>query len=290
MKDLVSGVDKLFAQIKNDFNALWVIQRRNATVEFITPYTTLSGDAVSVFVTQRENGYVVSDAGRVFELASDQEVAVEDRKVFHHSELINKFGVKVVRQREERREFYYKITSDIKMMSSLIYDMAHFQKALMDAILLDTMFVTQESSEAKFFSRRVKETLREKVRLLSSDKDKYELYTDDNVKMFQFTTGVRKVGTNERWLGMSIFCTNVPNLVRSVQRANFGFEFVEKEPGLKMASICDKVPEDVLRNKKSSVLQLATDKWHKSYGVENYQYLDVVSMKSMEFLFGSKAA
>lgn len=290
MKDLVSGADKLFAQIKNDFNALWVIQRRNATVEFITPYTTLSGDAVSVFVTQRKNGYVVSDAGRVFELASEQEVAVEDRKAFHHSELVDKFGVKVVRQNEDKRELYYKMTSDIKMMSSLIYDMAHFQKALMDAILLDTLFVTQESSEAKFFSRRVKDTLREKVRLLSSDKDKYELYTDDNVKMFQFTTGVRKVGTNERWLGMSIFCTNVPNLVRSVQRANFGFEFVEKVSGLKMASICDKVPEDVLRNKKSSILQLATEKWHNAYGVANYQYSDIASMKSMELLLGSKAA
>lgn len=290
MIDFLANVDNVFQGIKGDFDALWSIQRRNSTVEFVTPYTTLSGDAVSVFVTQRDNGYVVSDAGRVSDVAFEQEVVLEDRKTFHFADLVEKFGVKFVCPKEEKRKFFYKTTVDINMMSSIIYDMAHFQKTLMDAILLDTMFAVQESAEAKFFSRRVKEMLREKARLYSTDGRKYELYTDEDVKMFQFTTGVRKVGTDERWLGMSIFCTNVPNLVRSVQRANFGFEFVAKDRGVKMASICDEIPECVRQSKKASVLQLATEKWHDSYGVENYQYSEVESMKSMECLFNTQAA
>lgn len=285
MKDLISQVDVLFSRIRSDFNELWSIRHRNSTVEFVTPYTTLSGDAVSVFITQRDNGYVVSDAGRVFDVASEQEVVLADRKTLHYAELIDKFGVKVVHQKESKRVFCYKTTNELTMVSSCIYDIALFQKALMDAILLDTMFASQESSDAIYFSRRVKETLREKVRTLSTDKQKYELYVDDNAKLFQFTTGVRKVGTPNRWLSMNIFCTNLQNFRRSVFRAEFGFKYVEKDPQLRLASVSDALPENLSSNRGVAVLHSAMSKWGHDYGVTNFTYADIEDLTTLETLF-----
>ena len=74
MTNLMLNVEGLYAEIRSDFDSLWSIKNRNATVEFITPYTTLGDDAISVFVTQRDNGYVVSDGGRLYDTGKEQGV------------------------------------------------------------------------------------------------------------------------------------------------------------------------------------------------------------------------
>ena len=136
MTNLMLNVEGLYAEIRSDFDSLWSIKNRNATVEFITPYTTLGDDAISVFVTQRDNGYVVSDGGRLYDTGKEQGVELDGHKGFHYGELIAKFCVKVAEQPQTKRRFFYKMVSDVKMLSSAIYDVAHFQEAMANAVYL----------------------------------------------------------------------------------------------------------------------------------------------------------
>ncbi len=290
MIDLINQTDRLFEQIKTDFDSLWSVKQRNATIEYITPYTTLTGDAVSVFVTQRDNGYVITDAGCIFDLAAEQEVELGERKTLHYAELVAKFGIKVIAQRDQQKVFCYKNTMDLNMVSSCIYDMANFQQTLMNAILLDTIFSSQETASAKYFNRRVRDTLREKVRALSSDKHKYELYLGEEAKLFQFTTGIREVGTELFWIGMGICRTNLQNFRHSVLRAEFGFKYIGKSENIKMASVSDVLPTSLIENRGVGILQTAMGKWESDYGVSNYKYEDVESLDNMTILFGNPAA
>lgn len=293
MIDLLSMTDDIFSQIRNDFNMLWTVKRRNATIEFITPYTMLSGEVVSVFVTQRENGYVVSDAGRIAAIADEQDVELESRKTFHYAELLAKFGISVTKGPDNKRVFCYKRTTDLKLLSSCIYDVAHFQEALVNALLIDTMFAPVETEASKYFGIRVKEVLKDKVHKLSTEGQRYELFTDDSMKFYQFTAGIRRVGSEDRWMGMSICRTNLENYNKSVMRAEVAFSHARKGlngDALHLSSISDVLPMRLQNNKKVGFLKGLMDQWKTDFGVENHSYEQVNVMESMDLLFHRRVA
>jgi hypothetical protein len=57
------GFESLFHEVARDYSALWDFKFRGATLEIITPHSTISNKFVSVFLTEREGEFIVSDGG-----------------------------------------------------------------------------------------------------------------------------------------------------------------------------------------------------------------------------------
>ena len=289
MIDLMLNVEGLYAEIRSDFDSLWLIKNRNATVEFITPYTTLGDNAISVFVTQRDNGYVVSDGGRLYDIGREQGVELDGHKGFHYGELMAKFCVKVVEQAQTKRRFFYKIVSDMKMLSAAIYDVAHFQEAMANAVYLDTMFAPEEPRESVYFRRRVNEALKQKIRDLSSDEKKYEYIRDDKIRFCRFSSGIREIGTNKLWLGMAICRSNLNNYRHSVYQAEFGFSHASQflpDADLRMSTVVDALPTALTNNREAGMLQVVMNDWPR-LGISSHSFEEIIGMASMNTLFAA---
>src|SRR5438067_2224419 len=57
--------------IQRDFNALWKCQQRGNTLEITTPYLLPDSTLVSLFVTEKENRYIISDGGGIHEILAE---------------------------------------------------------------------------------------------------------------------------------------------------------------------------------------------------------------------------
>ena len=282
------NANTLFLEIQADFNSLWSVKDRQGTIEFITPYSTLAGEFVSVFLTRRENGYVVSDGGRLYEIGLEQDVDLKTRSRIHYCDLMGKYEVKETIRSTDRRVFCYKVTQDIAMLSACIYDLARFQEMVSNAVLLESMFDEEDSSESHYFAYRVRSLLGEKVRNLSTDQQKYELFLDEQLKLWKFTTGIRKVGTSNIWLGMAIHRSSMQVFERGVYSAAIGFKHAVKQiPSAQrtMSAIVDVLPDDISPKNKVAFLQNEMLSWKDDFGVTSLDYAEVDQMKSMNLFF-----
>ncbi len=58
---------EIYTDIVNSFGALWNFKEREDTLEIITPFATTSQKFVSIFLTQRDQDYIISDGGWIYE-------------------------------------------------------------------------------------------------------------------------------------------------------------------------------------------------------------------------------
>lgn len=277
-------ITEIVESIKHDFTTLWTMRVRGETVELITPYSTLAGELVSVFLTQRNEEFIVSDGGFLLECASQQEIKLSERK-FHEVDLVQQFHVK------STGRYYYKKTINANILSSYIYDIAMFQTSIANAIYHETLFDAQESKEAKYFAKRINDLLKTKID--HSDKDlseRFELYKDEGMKLCRFPTGIRKIGTSQIWLAMAIYRSNLQNYQRSVYRAEFGFTHVHEamsgNPGnVNLGMVVDDLPRTLQGNKEAEFLDGVMKGWGSSYDVSSYSFEDIQNLPSVKSLF-----
>lgn len=289
MKNLTQNIDKVFAKIKSDFSNLWSLKHRQDTVEIITPYTTLAGNAISVFLTQREIGYVVADGGHLAEVSAEQDFSCDNPQL-HCQELQEKFGLKRLVPGGNRPCMWYKTAPDIARLSACIYDVALFQNAVTNALYQQTMFSAEESSERRRFDTHLKEVLARKVLALSSPGRQFEVMDDASAKFLRFTFAIRRVGVQAAWLGMGIHRSNPLNFQRSVAMSSFAFTSADEQfPGYRLhkGAILDVLPEKYQANENMKWLQAKVDNWN---GVQKLEMLQIENMSDMSLLLGRDAA
>lgn len=276
-----------FEVIKSDFSNMWSIKERQNTVEFVTPYTTIAGEAISVFLTHRDVGYVVSDGGRLFDIAGEQAIDVTSSSKVHYADLAEKFAIKEIFSSDKRR-FCYKVTTNINMLSACVYDLAYFQETVSNAIYLETIFETEHSREARYFAKRVRDLLTTKTRTLSTDTDKYVMVREENTRLLRFPTAIRKVGTESIWLGMTIHRSNIQNYERSVLSADFGFRRASRlfsTEKLSMSAVIDKLPQELANNGRATFLQGEMNTWGKDLNISSLSLEDIEEMDNFNLLF-----
>ncbi len=284
---IIQDAQQIFEVLKSDFSDLWSIKHRQKTLEFITPYTTMSGEAISVFLTQRDIGYVVSDGGRLFDIAVEQAIDIRKCVKIHYSDMIEKYAIKEIISHDKRR-FCYKVEKDIRMLSSLVYDLAIFQEIIANAIYLETLFEIDESHEARYFAKRVRDLLHDKIQNTPTDKDKYELFSDNNTRCLRFSAGIHKIGTDSIWLGMAIHRSNLQNYERSVTSAEFAFRRADRyfpKTNLSMSAIVDILPDELIHNYKASFYQKEMEAWRNDFMISNLSYEQIEKMDSIKSLF-----
>ena len=65
MNKIIQNAEHLFLNISSDFNSLWKYKLRGDTLEIITPFTTMTGSYISIFLTQRDDRFIITDGQRL---------------------------------------------------------------------------------------------------------------------------------------------------------------------------------------------------------------------------------
>src|SRR5438874_1999954 len=118
--------DPIIGLIKQDFGTLWQCRNRGTSIEIVTPISTATQKFVSVFITKRENSYIVTDGGWLsnedhYGLDDVEENSGFDTTVEHFSK-----AFKISSTKSNEGTFYYKKAAQNSLLSNAVYDMAHF--------------------------------------------------------------------------------------------------------------------------------------------------------------------
>ena len=155
--------NELFAEIRSDFSSLWESRVLGDTLEVITPYSTIAGDVISVFITIRNNQYIITDGARVDAMAKSQGVKIIERKGYHLCDMITRLSISEFRSEYSDSLIYrLKKTDDLSLVSSYVYDMIHFIDSMANAIMLESFFSGEDDLIARKFSKKVNDVLRYK--------------------------------------------------------------------------------------------------------------------------------
>jgi len=289
LKTDVIMLESLFEDIKSDFSSLWTCKQRGESVEIVTPYMDLHSEAIVVYLTKRGNRYIVTDGGRVGSVAEKEEIDLSERKNIHYSDLLEYY--EVLRSEHDNRTFCYKSSDSVEMLSSLIYDIVHFHKALVDAIYLESLFSDGEARE-KYFGTVVKDIVRQKIAEESKNKKRYELIHLDELNGLQFNSLVLEKDTQTIWSSMAIYGKDMRGLRNSVQRAQYGFDYVKKNfsGNMKMAAVIDEIPKSVANRKDAHVFIASINEWPRTFQSDNYLIGEFRRVQSIETLFGHRRA
>lgn len=121
-------------------------------MEVVTPIATTSDKFVSVFITKRDAAYVITDGGWISEGKYDSELPLLDEiygRVFDYY----KAEYNVHELAANNYIYYYKKTTDIKMVSSLVFDMASFTNSVVSASLINYQEKKELDNSKRFQTR-----------------------------------------------------------------------------------------------------------------------------------------
>lgn len=110
--------------IRRDFGALWHCKQFGNTLEITTPYFLPDSTLLSIFITKRDERYIVCEGGRVSEsIELHCSIASEDAPQVIH-EVARSFRMHV--GRKDGRPLFFKECSDPKLISSVVFDVCSF--------------------------------------------------------------------------------------------------------------------------------------------------------------------
>jgi hypothetical protein len=128
------GFESLFHDVARDYAALWDFKLRGATLEVITPHSTISNKFISVFLTEREGEFIISDGGYLHTGEYVENEVIEQSKCYNNTfdKLERYYKVRRIFDSKEKLIFYTK-TNNRHLVSSLIHDMASFVTGVVNA-------------------------------------------------------------------------------------------------------------------------------------------------------------
>src|SRR5437870_9715243 len=151
--------------LQRDFSALWKCQQRGNSLEITTPYLLPDSTLLSLFLTQRENRFIVCDGGGVFEVIEDYCPFPRPKAIAELQGYAHKFGLK--QGHSEGKPLFFKDCDDIRLVSSLAFDVATFATMATSAMVASAEEIETEDRfkvKADAFLKTVKPDLRVETR------------------------------------------------------------------------------------------------------------------------------
>jgi hypothetical protein len=244
------------------------------TLEIETPYSTIAGDVISVFITLRNNHYIITDGACIDSMSKAQGVNIFEKKSCHLHDMLSRFSISEYKNTTAGNLVYrLKKTDDVRQVSSYVYDMIHFIDSMSNVIMLETFFSNERDLVAEKFRKKVNDVLRYKVNLVPKADRQIELFKNRSARALQFSSTLIDRRRDSLWLGMCINGSNYSNYIRSVQRADFGFNHAQDtELGLhqnmQFAIITDSMRFN--HNENLDAIQNVVSKWNSRHRVLSY--------------------
>ncbi len=220
--------EKIFLDVKRNFDALWSAKLRNdQVIEIITPYSTTSNKFVSLFVTKQNGRYIVSDGGLLNSEAYESEIDYDNQcllKVLYHLE--GYYEIKATTDKNGNKH-YYKSTDNEKLIPNLVYEMAQYISMCVSAATVP--FVDEKEKEEKETFRKQVNTYLESM-VTKSSKLTLNGYLDKkNFRSVRFNAIIAK---NNSSLSLVNYITgsNVSYFTKSISNASVLFEIADNSP------------------------------------------------------------
>jgi hypothetical protein len=154
--------EDIYKDILNSFGVLWKFKERDKSLEIITPFATTSQKFVSIFLTERDGEFIISDGGWVSEGAYDNSFDIEIScysKIFTFYK--DAFNIKEVNNLNGSIVFYKK-TNKKTAVPSLTFDMANFISTMVSLTNVD--YSDQEKENEHNFTKKAR-TYLENIKL-----------------------------------------------------------------------------------------------------------------------------
>lgn len=219
--------EKIFLNVRQNFDALWSFKLRSEQViEIITPYSTTSNKFVSLFVTRRNDKYIVSDGGLLNSEAYESEIDYENQcllKVLYHLEGF--YEIKTTADKKGNKH-YYKSTDDPRFIPNLVYEMGHYVSMCVSAATVP--FVDEKEKQEK-------ETFRKQVNVfLESIVPKAEIKLNGYLDKKQFRTvrfnAIVTKNSSSLALVNYVSGSDVSYFQKSISNASVLFEIADSSP------------------------------------------------------------
>ncbi len=149
-------MEELIREIVTTFSSLWQIKKIGESYEIITPVPTSNNMFVSVFLTKRENEYVVTDAGWIDSGVYDIDEISDNayKKIMRY--YIESYGIKTLRYRN--LIYHYKKTDKAILIPNIVFDVSAFISGIVSTSCAEIAQTTDKSYN--IFNRKAHSFLR----------------------------------------------------------------------------------------------------------------------------------
>jgi hypothetical protein len=212
----------IFQNIQSSFGSLWKFKERGNSLEIITPYATTSAKFVSVFLSEKDGEYIISDGGWINDRIYDNNFDVEDScflKIVDH--YTNSFDVKQT-SGLGNKTYYYKKTGNKNFVPSLVMDLSVFISNIIS--LAEIEYTDKEEKESiTRFGKNANNYLKTFVESSKLDLSGY-LDEDKTIKL----SAIIKPTSSKLILINYITGSNLSHFTSSISKTNFLFELAER--------------------------------------------------------------
>jgi hypothetical protein len=147
--------ESVYRDLVASFGELWKYKERDKSLEIITPYATTTRKFISVFLTEREGLYVLSDGGwiseGIYDNSFDRSISCFEKIFLHYQDA---FSIKKSKNLSGGDIFYKSTVSQIAI-PSLIFDMSNFISTIISISFVE--FSDKDSELELNFTRKAKE-------------------------------------------------------------------------------------------------------------------------------------
>lgn len=221
MKELIT----IFKNIKEEFCSLWNFKERGETLEIITPYTTTSNKFVSVFLTTKNNEFVISDGGWLSNDSYECSLDFDDDafcKVFGYYK--NYYDIKTVRASE--LDYFFKKTDKRALIPNLVYDIANFVSAISGSSQIQFIDIKEKDEKARF-NKQANTFLTTLVPKTDRPRVHFRKSINDSLKSIKFSAIVI-ASKNQMTLINYVTGSTIDYFIGSIGKANITFEVANK--------------------------------------------------------------
>jgi hypothetical protein len=147
--------ESIYKELVDSFGDLWKYKERGKSLEIITPYATTSHKFISIFLTERDGLYIVSDGGwiseGIYDNSFDRSIPCFE-KIFLHYE--DAFSIKKAKNLSGGDIFYKSVVNQYSI-PSLIFDLSNFISTIISMSHVE--FSDKDNEIEQNFSRKAKD-------------------------------------------------------------------------------------------------------------------------------------
>lgn len=209
----------LFNNIRESFDALWNCRMRGESLEVITPFSTSSDMYVSVFITRRDDFYVITDGGwldrGVYKQPQINSAIFEQISEF----FCNDFCISRTYSNDGTM-YIYKSTKDLQFIPNLVFDVANYISLMVNNSI--AQYRTEPKSER--FRTQARDLIKSHI---TSDKLRFNTYLTQQSKSAHFGAIVTST-TGHVSLVNFISGSNFENIKGSFATSNLNYDLLDR--------------------------------------------------------------
>ena len=152
-------MDSILNIIKHSFGQLWKCRPRGESIEIITPMPTSTDMYVSIFITKRNDAWIVTDGGWINRGIYNCELPLEDSvysKIYSH--FMDEFNISTT-DSPSGILFHYKGTRDYSLIPNIVFDLANFISSVVSCACIEY----RSQHDTPVFKKTVKQFLSERL-------------------------------------------------------------------------------------------------------------------------------